>query len=28
MKLAGKPTGLLINFNERRLVDGIRRFRL
>lgn len=28
MKLAGKATGLLINFNERRLVDGIRRFRL
>lgn len=28
MKLAGKTTGLLINFNHRRLVDGIRRFKL
>ena len=28
MKLAGRNTGLLINFNERRLADGIRRFKL
>jgi GxxExxY protein len=28
MKLANVAKGLLINFNVRRLVDGIRRFRL
>jgi len=28
MRLAGVGTGLLINFNVRRLVDGIRRFRI
>jgi GxxExxY protein len=28
MKLANISIGLLINFNVRRLVDGIRRFRL
>jgi GxxExxY protein len=28
MKLVGRNTGLLINFNERRLADGIRRFKL
>lgn len=25
VRLAGKPAGLLINFNEKRLVDGVRR---
>ena len=28
MKLAGIGTGLLINFNVRRLIDGIRRFKI
>ena len=28
MKLAKKETGLLINFNVRKLVDGVRRFKL
>ena len=28
MKLAGISTGLLINFNVRRLVDGIQRFKI
>jgi GxxExxY protein len=28
MKLANVSTGLLINFNVRRLIDGIKRFRL
>jgi len=28
MKLSGVTTGLLINFNVRRLVDGITRFKL
>ena len=28
MKLAGMRTGLLINFNSRRLVDGVRRFKI
>jgi len=28
MKLSGITTGLLINFNVRRLVDGIKRFKL
>jgi GxxExxY protein len=28
MKLARIRTGLLINFNQRRLVDGLRRFKL
>jgi GxxExxY protein len=28
MKLAGIETGLLINFNVRKLVDGIQRFKL
>jgi len=28
MKLSGIKTGLLINFNVRRLVDGIKRFKL
>lgn len=27
LRLSGLPTGLLINFNERRLIDGIRRFK-
>ena len=27
MRMAGARTGLLINFNVRRLVDGVRRFR-
>jgi GxxExxY protein len=27
LKLSGLRTGLLINFNERRLVEGIRRYR-
>jgi GxxExxY protein len=27
LKLSGLRTGLLINFNERRLVDGIRRYK-
>ena len=27
MKLAGIRTGLLINFNQQRLVDGLRRFK-
>jgi GxxExxY protein len=25
VRLAGKPAGLLVNFNEKRLVDGVRR---
>ncbi len=28
MKLAGMRTGLLINFNTRRLVNGVKRFRI
>ncbi len=28
MKLANIPTGLLINFNQTKLVDGIKRFKL
>ena len=28
MKLSGIHTGLLINFNVRRLIDGIERFKL
>jgi GxxExxY protein len=28
MKLAGMRAGLLINFNSRRLVDGVKRFRI
>ena len=28
MKLAKLQTGLLINFNERRLIDGVKRLRL
>lgn len=28
MKLSGIKTGLLINFNVQRLVDGIKRFKL
>ena len=28
MKLAGMRTGLLINFNSRRLVDGVKRFKI
>ena len=28
MKLSGVTTGLLINFNQARLVDGIHRFKL
>lgn len=28
MKLAGVSTGLLINFNVRKLVDGVKRFKL
>jgi len=27
LRLSGLPTGLLINFNERRLIHGIRRFK-